>query len=140
MASNKTQPTDMSVEDFLQSIASENIRKDCYELCAMMQDITKDKPVMWGNSMVGFGQYSYKYKTGREGTWFIVGFSPKKKNIPVYCMSGFEEHGHLLEKLGKFTIGASCLYINSLGDIQKSILRDLIRESVHIIRKAYPAS
>jgi hypothetical protein len=59
----------------------------------MMQDITKEKPVMWGNSMVGFGQYSYKYKTGREGTWFIVGFSPKKKNISVYCMSGFEQHG-----------------------------------------------
>jgi hypothetical protein len=138
MASNKTQITEMSVEDFLQSITSESIRKDCYELCAMMQDITKEKPVMWGNSMVGFGQYSYKYKTGREGTWFIVGFSPKKKNISVYCMSGFEEHGDILAQLGKFTIGSSCLYINSLSDIHNNALRELISHSVQLTKKLYP--
>jgi hypothetical protein len=138
MASNKTQITDMSVENFLQSITSESIRKDCYELCAMMQDITKEKPVMWGNSMVGFGQYSYKYKTGREGTWFIVGFSPKKKNISVYCMSGFEEHGDILAQLGKFTIGSSCLYINSLSDIHNNALCELISHSVQLTKKLYP--
>jgi hypothetical protein len=140
MASNKTQITDMSVEDFLQSITTESIRKDCYELCAMMQDITKEKPVMWGNSMVGFGQYSYKYKTGREGTWFIVGFSPKKKNISVYCMSGFEQHDQILAQLGKFTVGSSCLYINSLSDIHNHVLRELISHSVQIVQQLYPSA
>ena len=140
MASNKTQITDMSVENFLQSITSESIRKDCYELCAMMQDITKEKPVMWGNSMVGFGQYSYKYKTGREGTWFIVGFSPKKKNISVYCMSGFEQHDQILAQLGKFTVGSSCLYINSLSDIHNHVLRELISHSVQIVQQLYPSA
>lgn len=130
MASNKTQITDMSVEDFLQSITSESIRKDCYELCAIMQDITKEKPVMWGNSMVGFGQYSYKYKTGREGSWFLVGFSPRKKNITLYLMSGFEQFSDILSQLGKFTTGSSCLYIQSLSDINKNILTELLAQSI----------
>lgn len=130
MASNKTQITDMSVEDFLQSITSESIRKDCYELCAIMQDITKEKPVMWGNSMVGFGQYSYKYKTGREGSWFLVGFSPRKKNITLYLMSGFEQFSDILSQLGKFTTGSSCLYIQSLTDINKNILTELLAQSI----------
>lgn len=130
MASNKTQITDMSVEDFLQSITSESIRKDCYELCAIMQDITKEKPVMWGNSMVGFGQYSYKYKTGREGSWFLVGFSPRKKNITLYLMSGFEQFSDILSQLGKFTTGSSCLYIQSLSDINKDILTELLAQSI----------
>jgi len=90
---------------------------------------------MWGESIVGFGSYHYKYASGREGDWPLVGFSPRKQNLTLYIMSGFEKYEELLEKLGKFKTGKSCLYINKLKDVDIHTLRELILESVKCMRK-----
>lgn len=92
---------------------------------------------MWGESIVGFGSYHYKYSSGREGDWPLVGFSPRKKNLTLYIMSGFERYELLLDNLGKFKTGKSCLYINKLKDVDIKILRDLILESVKYMKKEY---
>jgi hypothetical protein len=130
MNSAKTIPTRASVEDFLKDIEPAQRRLDGFELLEIMKEITKEKPVMWGSSIVGFGSVHYKYKSGREGEWFKVGFSPRKKSLSVYIMSGFDPLKDLLEKLGKHKLGKGCLYINKLDDIDMDVLRDLIKKSL----------
>ena len=93
--------------------------------------------MMWGNSIIGFGKYHYRYKTGREGDWMRVGFSPRKQNLTLYIMSGFEEFQQLLEKLGKYKLGKSCLYIKKLQDVDEQILRELVKKSLEFIKKTY---
>jgi hypothetical protein len=134
MAKLKTIPTDQSVEKFLNSIRDPQKQQDCYTLLAMMKEITGVEPKMWGNSIVGFGSYHYRYESGREGDWFLTGFSPRKQNLTIYIMSGFEKQGELLKKLGKHKISKSCLYINRFKDIEQLVLRDLIEESIKILR------
>jgi hypothetical protein len=104
----------------------------------MMGEITKAKPKMWGSSMVGFGTYHYKYASGREGDWFLTGFSPRKQNLTLYLMAGFGRYDGLMKKLGKYKTGKSCLYVKTLDDIDPSTLKSLIRESVRYMRKLYP--
>ncbi len=140
MATQKTQPTLHAVEKFLNTIASEQKRNDCMTLINYMQRISKSPPVMWGTNMIGFGNYHYQYESGREGDWFITGFSPRKSNISIYIMDGFESHQELLKKLGKHKTGASCLYINALADIDVTVLSELITKSVHAMKKRYPTS
>jgi hypothetical protein len=101
----------------------------------MMKKATGEKPSMWGTSIVGFGNYHYKYKSGREGDWFYVGFSPRKQNLTVYSMAGFDRYEGLMKKLGRYKTGMSCLYVNSLGDIHLPTLRTLITQSVRHMRK-----
>ena len=103
-----------------------------------MKEVTKEEPLMWGDNIVGFGNYHYKYASGHEGDWFIVGFSPRKQSLSVYLMNGFEKYQNLLKSLGKHKTGKSCLYINKLKDVNIQILRELILESVEHIRKEYP--
>ena len=134
----KTKPNEKSVEEFLKTVENPKRQTDCYELLKLMKDITGEDPVMWGDSIVGFGTYHYKYKSGHEGEWFIAGFAPRKQNLTLYIMSGFDQYDKLLEKLGKFKTGKSCLYINKLTDIEISILKDLIIESVNYMKKQYP--
>jgi len=134
MAKNKTQASNLSVQDFLMTISPESVRNDCRELCEIMEQVTNEKPRMWGTAMVGFGEYQYRYTSGREGTWFLVGFSPRKKNITLYLMSGFEQFSDSLSQLGKFTTGSSCLYIRSLSDINKDVLTDLLSESILVTK------
>ena len=105
MAEPKTRPTDESVERFLAEIADEQTREDCRTIARIMKKVTKAKPVMWGPSMVGFGQYHYTYQSGREGDWFLTGFSPRKQNLTLYIMSGFDQYEALMSQLGKHKTG-----------------------------------
>ncbi len=130
MAELKTKLTERSVQDFLNSIPDESRRQDCFALLALMQEATKSPAMMWGDSIVGFGSYHYKYKSGREGDWFQVGFSPRKQNLTLYIMPGFERYAELMEKLGKYKTGKSCLYINKTEDIDLSTLKQLVKQSV----------
>ena len=131
----KTQRTRASVKAFLDGVADEQKRKDAQAISVLMQDITGEKPEMWGTSMVGFGSYHYKYASGQEGDWPIVGFSPRKDSLTLYIMPGFRDYAELLEKLGKHRKGMSCLYIKSLDDVHLPTLKTLVRQSVRQMKK-----
>ncbi len=130
MAELKTKQTRASVKQFIDGIEDEQKRKDSRALVAMMRKITGKPPKMWGEAIVGFGSYRYKYASGREGDWFLTGFSPRKQNMTLYIMSGFTRYGALLKKLGKFKTGKACLYVKTLDDVDRPTLERLIRESV----------
>lgn len=130
MSDIKTQPTDASVIAFLGKISHETKRKDAFSIHEMMQSITQSSPVMWGESIIGYGSYHYKYKTGREGDWFLCGFSPRKQYLSLYIMSGFGRHEELLAQLGKHKKSKACLYINKLSDVNLDILHEIITASV----------
>ena len=134
MAELKTRRNKQSVTTFLSQITDERRRGDARAVAAMMRDITKAKPEMWGTSIVGFGSYHYKYASGREGEWMMVGFSPRKQTLVLYIMPGFEEYGDLLKKLGKCKTGKSCLYIKTLDDVHLPTLKTLVRKSVTHMR------
>jgi hypothetical protein len=138
MAELKTKPNDQSVEEFLNGVADEKKRQDCHTILALMKQVTGAEPKMWGDSIVGFGSYHYKYKSGREGDWFLTGFSPRKQNLTLYIMAGFDRYDALLEKLGKFKTGKSCLYIKKVEDVDLSTLRELVEQSVEHMANAYP--
>lgn len=126
----KTKVNDASVTKFLNSVTDEQKRNDCLELLKLMQQVTKEEPKMWGASIVGFGSYHYKGKSGREGDWMLTGFSPRKQNLTLYLMGGFDTHTDLLKKLGKFTTSVGCLYIKKLEDVDKKVLKELVQASV----------
>src|SRR6202008_4941788 len=130
MAEAKTKPTNESVKDFLNRIPEAERREDCFAVAKIMEEITGDKPKMWGPSIVGFGSYHYKYASGREGDWPVTGFSPRKKDLTLYIMMGFEKQAESREKLGKHRVGKSCLYINRLSDIHVPTLKKLIKTSL----------
>lgn len=127
MAEAKTQPTNQSVTEFLNQISDPERRADCFAVAKIMEEITGEKPKMWGPGIVGFGTYRYKYASGREGDWPRTGFSPRKKDLTLYIMMGFERHAELMEKLGKHSTGKSCLYIKRLSDIHMPTLKKLIK-------------
>ena len=126
----KTVKNDKSVTDFLNSVEHQKRREDSFEILKLMTEITGEEPAMWGDSIIGFGDYKYKYKSGREGEWMYVGFSPRKQNLTLYIMDGFDGHTKLLEKLGKHKTGKSCLYINKLEDVDQDVLREIVKQSV----------
>ncbi len=135
MSDAKTQPTTASVAEFLARVPDEQMRADCETLVEIMSAITKALPVLWGPSIVGFGTYRYVYATGREGDWPLAAFSPRKKNLTIYLMSGFEAHTELMDGLGAYTTGKCCLYVKRLSDVQLPKLKKLIRESVKLVEK-----
>lgn len=137
MSENKTRQTEASVETFLNQVEDERKREDSYRILQMMQDVTGEEPKMWGPSMVGFGNVHYKYASGREGDWFVTGFSPRKQNLSLYIMPGFKRYKNLMSKLGKYKTGKSCLYIKRLSDVDENVLRKLIAESVEAHKKMY---
>lgn len=126
----KTRVNDASVEKFLNAVKDEQARTDCYEILKMMKQVTKEEPKMWGSSIVGFGSYHYKGKSGREGDWMLTGFSPRKQNLTLYLMGGFDEQKDLLKKLGKYKTSVGCLYIKKLDDVDKKVLKELVAGSV----------
>jgi len=130
MPENKTQKTAQSVQEFLNSVEDEKKRRDSFAVLELMKEVTGEEPAMWGSSMVGFGDYHYRYESGREGDMMLTGFSPRKRNLTIYITSGFEQFGDLLEDLGKYTTGKSCLYVNRLEDVDIDVLRELVRRSV----------
>ena len=127
MAEQKTKPTNQSVKEFLNKIPEPERRADCFAVAKIMEEITGEKPKMWGPSIVGFGSYHYKYASGREGDWPEMGFSPRKKDLTLYIMMGFEKHADLMEKLGKHSTSKSCLYIKRLSDVHIPTLKKLIK-------------
>ncbi len=134
-STNKTQPTSLSVSDFIAQVESEQKRKDCLAIAEMMQEATEAEPKIWGDSMIGFGVYHYKYASGREGDWFLTGFAPRKQNISLYIMAGFKRYEELMAKLGKYKTGKSCLYINKLDDVDVAVLKELIKLSAQYVKK-----
>ncbi len=129
MAELKAKVTAASVEKFLKTIPDASRRKECSTMLALMKQVTKSELKMWGSSMVGFGSYHYKYESGREGDWFLAGFSPRKQNLTLYVMAGFENYAELLKKLGKHKTGKSCLYVKRLEDIDMKVLKELLTKS-----------
>ena len=137
MAENKTRETKTSVAAFLNAIDDKRKRADAKKIAAMMRKATGKRAKMWGTAIVGFGTYHYKYESGREGDWALVGFSPRKQNLVVYIMPGFEKFPTLMKKLGKYKTGKSCLYLNKLDNVDESVLEQLIDKSVKLMRKRY---
>jgi hypothetical protein len=131
----KTKVNKASVEDFLNSVEDEQKRADCFEIAKIMTQVTKEKPRMWGASIVGFGTYHYKGASGREGDWMLTGFSPRKQNLTLYLMGGFDMHKDLLKKLGKFKTSVGCLYIKKLDDVDKKVLKQLVTQTVKTMKK-----
>jgi len=134
---NKTVPTAVKASDFLNSIEDPQQRKDCQILRKIMQKATGKRARMWGSSIIGFGQYHYKYASGREGDFMLVGFAPRKKQLVIYIMPGFEPWPELMSKLGKYKTGKSCLYVKKLADIDLTVLEPLIDRSVVLMRERY---
>jgi len=124
MAELKTKKTEASVEDFLNKIKDQETRRDCFEIAKIMKQTTRSEPKMWGSSIVGFGSRRLKYASGRELDWMLTGFSPRKANITLYILSGFENQDTLLKKLGKYSTGKGCLYIKKLKDVDTKVLNN----------------
>ena len=137
MAELKTKSTAASVEEFINHINDNSRRRDCQTLLQLMQEVTGIAPKMWGGSIVGFGSYHYRYASGREGDWFLTGFSPRKQDLTIYIMSGFDRYNELLSRLGRFKTGKSCLYIKRLEDIDLDLLKQLITASVADMKQQY---
>jgi hypothetical protein len=136
MATSKqpvTVPTDASVDDFLAAVPGERRRADAERLCAILREVTGEAPVMWGPSIVGFGSYRYTYASGRTGDWPLAGFSPRKQQLVIYLVGGFEErHASVLARLGPHKTGKACLYLKGLDDVDEGSLRELIDRSVRV--------
>lgn len=139
MAELKTKKTKASVAAFIEKVPDATKRKDAKELLKIFKDITGEKPAMWGQSIIGFGQYHYKSeRSAQEGDWPIAAFSPRKDALTLYVMMGFKET--LLKKLGKHKRSKGCLYIKRLSDIHLPTLKKIISENVSVMRKKYPGS
>jgi len=138
MAELKTQKTAASVSSFLNAIKDDQVRKDCKTIAGIMQKATKARPAMWGSSIVGFGTLNYTYASGREVEWMMTGFSPRKQNITLYIMAGFDQYDDLMAKLGTHSCGKSCLYLKRLSDVHVPTLTKLVESSVKHMRKRYP--
>lgn len=139
MAENKTKATDQSVQAFLESVEDERKREDSFALLQLMQDVTGEEARMWGDTIVGFGSYHYKYASGREGDAMLAGFSPRKQALTLYIMAGFDEYDSLLDKLGKYKTGKACLYVKKLDDVDTDVLKKLVDRSVTHMRETNPS-
>ena len=134
MSDLKTQKNDSNVLQFLEAVDNPKRKEDAFKILELMTEIVGEEPKMWGDSIVGYGSYHYKGKSGREGDWFLAGFSPRKQNLSLYIMAGFDEYEDLMSKLGKHKTGKSCLYINKLADVDVDVLKELVAKSVkHMI-------
>lgn len=137
MADLKTKKNNTSVTAFLNKVKNKQRREDCFEVLELMKDITNEEPKMWGSSIVGFGSYHYVYASGREGDWMVTGFSPRAQSLTLYIMAGFDRYEELMQKLGKFKTGKSCLYLSKLEDVDQSVLKKLIKASVQHMKKRH---
>jgi hypothetical protein len=133
MTELKTKPNDGSVEAFLNNVADPKKRQDSYAILELMKQVTGEEPVLWGDSIIGFGCYHYCYESGREGDWFLTGFSPRAQNLTLYIMAGFDQYEALLARLGKYKTGKACLYIKKMEDVDMDVLRELVRLSAQFV-------
>jgi hypothetical protein len=137
----KMVPTTADVDGFIDAVANETRRSDARSLCELMTSVTGEPPVMWGSSIVGFGSYHYRYESGRTGNAPVAGFAPRKANLVVYLVGGFEDrYPKLLERLGPHTTGKACLYLKRLADVDLDVLRQLVERSVRVARGVDTAS
>jgi hypothetical protein len=138
MAELKTRRTKASIKPFLQAVEHERRREDAFKLLDIFEQTTKMKAALWGDSIVGFGEYHYEStRSSQQGDWPLTGFSPRKRNMTIYIMPGFSEYQDLLAKLGKHKTSVSCIYFNKLDDIDTKVLKQLIRRSVADMKKRY---
>lgn len=133
---NKTRPTDADVTAFLDAVEPAGRREDAWIMRDLMQAITGDPPVLWG-SILGFGRYHYVYDSGHEGDMFLTGFAPRKAALTLYIMPGFKDYAGLMDRLGRFKTGKSCLYIGRLKNVDLAVLEELITQSVEHMRAKY---
>ena len=134
-AEQKTLPTKVTVDEFFNTIEDETKREDCKKLSGMMAKLSKEKPVMWGPAIVGFGCYHYKYASGHEGDACLMGFSPRKSSISLYVATTIKENEDAMKKLGKYKLSGSCLHIKKLDDVDEKALKDII-SNTYKTRKA----
>jgi hypothetical protein len=137
MAEPKLKPNGQSVNLFLDKIADETRRTECYAILHMMKRVTKTEPKIWGSGLVGFGSYHYKYASGHEGDCFVTGFASRKGALTLYITAGVERFPKLLANLGKHKAGKGCLYIKRLDDVNLSVLEDLVKQSVEHTKATY---
>ncbi len=126
------------MEDFLAAVPNARRREDSGKVLDLMLEVTGEPARMWGDSIVGFGTYHYRYKSGREGDWPRTGFSPRKQYLAIYIMPGFDEYEALLSRLGKHRTSVSCLYINKLADVDMDVLREIVAGSYEEMARRYP--
>lgn len=138
MAEMKTKQTEQDVVTYLKNVEDDKRRADCFTFLELMKRVTGQEPKIWGGSIVGFGAYHYKYPSGHEGDWFLTGFAPRKQNMTLYIMAGFDRYAELMSKLGKYKTGKSCLYVKKVEDIDMEVLEDLVKSSVEYIAELYP--
>ena len=137
MTETKTRPTTASVTGFIARQPGEQTRADCLTLVALMEQVTKEKAVMWGPSLIGFGSYRLVYANGSEADWPIAAFSPRKQDLVVYLMDVFERRPELMKRLGKHRTGKVCLYIRRLADVDLKVLKELVAASVGYVREKH---
>ena len=137
MAELKTRPNSQSVDAFIEGVENEIKRNDCKTLLTLISEIINEPPVMWGDTIVGFGNYRFVYESGRTLDWMLAGFSPRKQNLTIYFMGGFQNQEALLEKLGKAKTSKGCLYVKKLADIDTNILKEMIQLSVETVKNRY---
>lgn len=138
MAENKTQPTAANAWDYIAAIPDPQRRADCQAVAELMQDVTGEPPVMWGESIVGFGKYAYRYASGRSGEWLKVGFASRKEALTLYLGACVYRHPEALDRLGKYKAGKGCLYIKRLSEVDSAVLRELVAESAALTRWPAP--
>lgn len=136
----KTTANTKPVVDFLKTLQSEERQADAFRLLEIFEEVTGEPPVMWGSAIIGFGSYDYRYDSGHSGTYFRTGFSPRKNAFSIYIMPGYQDFGPLLDRLGKHTIGKSCLHIKRLSDIDLTVLKKLIRQGLNEMETRYPSN
>ena len=137
MATNKIQPTDVDPAAYIASVEHPVRRSDAETLLDMMTRVTGYPAKMWGPSIIGFGRYHYRYDSGREGDFLLTGFSPRKANLVVYILPGYDDITEQLARLGKHRVGKSCLYINKLADVDLAVLEEIVTDAVQRMRGGY---
>lgn len=138
MVSNKTRPTGASVDEHLAAVEPAGRREDAIRLRALMEEVSGERATLWGDSLIGFGEYHYRYDSGREGDFFRIGFAARKANLVLYLMAGVEAHPELLERLGKHRTGQSCLYLTRLAKVDEAVLRELVEAAWAAMVERYP--
>ena len=140
MAENKTKPTGASVDEYLASRASPEQLADCKALMAMCRRVTKQRPKMWGPSIVGYGSYAYRYESGHSGESCLAAFAIRGRDLVVYLSPDAPGQAELRRKLGKHTMGKSCLYFKRLADLDAEVLEALIAGSAADAKRRYPTT
>lgn len=136
----KTQPNDASVDAFIAAVEPQGRQQDCLRAREIMERLTGQPAVMWGDAIVGFGRYDYRYASGHSGSWFLTGFAPRKQNFTLYIMSGFADLASKMQQLGHHKTAKSCLYLRSIEAVDQTVLEEIISYSLDVMKRRYPGA